>query len=349
MNVEERMRIRMQENDKVLLIPGQTDRSWDSSALRRVIEETGVKVADLAAAMGVAKQSMYTYVSGANTPSVRLLVALADYFALPTDVLLNRCSEEDLESIKRDYKSCFDVLVTAACSVYAEKAKTDELHVKDGCVPPYPLNLWLDIFGEGNVALCLKEQEEALEEAVDSLGEREKLCVRNFYREGMTLKEAGECVGVGPERARQIIAKGVRKLRHPARSKRIRYGKTLFEAEAQMIEQQKAEEYRKRIENTVSDASREKKRGPWPAYYYDPITAIGIGTHGRNLMLRNGIKTAGQLAVMFDSVKDMMSIRGMGRATLIEIAAALDLHTGGNEFTERAMDYFSKKKGESVV
>ncbi|WP_458788541.1 sigma-70 family RNA polymerase sigma factor [Priestia filamentosa] len=67
---------------------------------------------------------------------------------------------------------------------------------------------------------------EALEEALDSLAEREEMVVRLRWgldeQDPKTLEEVGRIFGVTRERVRQIEAKAIRKLRHPSRSQRLR-------------------------------------------------------------------------------------------------------------------------------
>lgn len=67
---------------------------------------------------------------------------------------------------------------------------------------------------------------EALEEALDSLTEREEMVVRLRWgldeQDPKTLEEVGRIFGVTRERVRQIEAKAIRKLRHPSRSQRLR-------------------------------------------------------------------------------------------------------------------------------
>lgn len=67
---------------------------------------------------------------------------------------------------------------------------------------------------------------EALEEALDSLTEREEMVVRLRWgldeQDSKTLEEVGKMFGVTRERVRQIEAKALRKLRHPSRSQKLR-------------------------------------------------------------------------------------------------------------------------------
>lgn len=57
---------------------------------------------------------------------------------------------------------------------------------------------------------------------VDELPEKEAEAIRARYRDGLTLKETGERLGVNTEGARQWEVKGLRELRKSSRAKRIR-------------------------------------------------------------------------------------------------------------------------------
>lgn len=64
--------------------------------------------------------------------------------------------------------------------------------------------------------------ERGLSDALETLTKKEKECVVMYYSDGLTLKQIGEIYGVGQERIRQIIAKALRKLRHPSRSRGLK-------------------------------------------------------------------------------------------------------------------------------
>ena len=57
---------------------------------------------------------------------------------------------------------------------------------------------------------------------VDELPEKEAEAIRARYRDGLTLKEIGERLGVNTEGARQRERKGLMMLRSTKRSKRLR-------------------------------------------------------------------------------------------------------------------------------
>ena len=57
---------------------------------------------------------------------------------------------------------------------------------------------------------------------VDELPEKQAEAIRARYRDGLTLKETGERLGVNIEGARQWERKGIRELRKPSKTKRLR-------------------------------------------------------------------------------------------------------------------------------
>lgn len=72
----------------------------------------------------------------------------------------------------------------------------------------------------------LEEIADVLWELLDTLTEREKACLAfryGLHGEALSESELSEKYGVAEERIRQILNKGIRKLRHPSRAKKLRY------------------------------------------------------------------------------------------------------------------------------
>ena len=95
--------------------------------------------------------------------------------------------------------------------------------------PAYPENLLADIgfevlFGQDSFEGLEADQTAGLDRVVSLLPAKEQELLRLRYREGQTLQQCGERFGFTRERARQILARAVRKLRHPSRAAFIRDG-----------------------------------------------------------------------------------------------------------------------------
>ena len=94
---------------------------------------------------------------------------------------------------------------------------------------PYPENLLADIgfhllFGNGEYTELNEEQMAGLSDALKTIRPREREMIRFRYEDHETFRAIGDRYGLSAERARQIIIKGVRKMRHPTRTVLIRNG-----------------------------------------------------------------------------------------------------------------------------
>lgn len=94
---------------------------------------------------------------------------------------------------------------------------------------PYPKNLLSDIglelvFGKPEYTSLNDDQMAGLAHALTTIREREQEMIRLRYEQKKTLQEIGDQYELSRERVRQIIAKGVRKLRHPSRTVYVRDG-----------------------------------------------------------------------------------------------------------------------------
>ena len=93
----------------------------------------------------------------------------------------------------------------------------------------YPENLITDIgleliFDKPEYIPLSDDQKAGLDQVIGTLLEREQKMIQLRYMEKQTLQEIGEHYGLSRERVRQVIAKGLRKLRHPSRIAFIRDG-----------------------------------------------------------------------------------------------------------------------------
>ncbi len=104
---------------------------------------------------------------------------------------------------------------------YQKKTAADKL--------PYPENLINDIgldyvFGKDEYTQLNGDQLAGLDHVLGTIRDRERDMIRLRYEEKKTLQTIGEQYNLSRERVRQIIAKGVRKLRHKTRTVYIREG-----------------------------------------------------------------------------------------------------------------------------
>ena len=202
-------------------------------------------------------------------------------------------------------------------------------------------------------------QEEGLRMVLDGLSERERECVYYYYKDGLTLEGVGEKYGVSRERIRQLLAKAVRKMRHPARRRLIDYGPDMVAEESEY--KKKREELDRLIavmdedERVLSERLRRvsearlllQENGMWyqgisvkegsgdakpSAIDYQPITmtpieAIDLSVRSYNCLKRRDLNTLG---LVMDAARsgELSKVRNLGRKSLEEVLNKIKVITG---------------------
>ena len=198
-----------------------------SENLRTLMSETKMSQEHIAKAIGLPKATLLSYLKGAK-PNIENVILIADYFAVPLDFLLGRCSKEQADSILNDYSKHFMSLRRASFeSYFYGRHKLPIEFYEDNYESPYPYNL-LDCinaaYGLGTYPIDWEvrpETRKGLEWALNTLLEREKAITLAYFENGKTLEEIASQYNLTRERIRQIILKSIRKLRHPAMKKAI--------------------------------------------------------------------------------------------------------------------------------
>lgn len=322
--------------------------SWNPQYLNRLCLECGACQEAIAKACDISISSLLNYLKGKTAPSMDAVIRLADYFAVPTDVILGRASEEDVREIYKDYSRHFMELRKAPYEAYLLRRYNDKLPVDleekelDYTVydAPYPYNLIQEVFQETVLAEMDDSHMAGLEKALSRLSEREKTYLLDMYRDGLNLGDISKKYGLTRERVRQITAKAVRKLRHPYYKQFILLGvdgvaerkevedmkESLKRREADLTEREEA------VKKTLDAIARftEKynvKQGEEEEHhsyiekevtYKTDIAELDLSVRAYNCLKRDGINTFGDLV---DRAKegDMLRIRNLGRRSLEEI------------------------------
>lgn len=351
---------------------------WNPEPLRKLMDEAGLSIDRLNEATGISKMSLFKYLRGENVPGLDNLMCLADYFAVPMDYLVGRCDLETAEAILKDYSSCFMQMRRGPWEGYLQGRN----HINRSLIAgnparsivesPWPYNLLDDIIcqrsknavfdedGEHWDSVLTDEQWEGLMYAIkNGLSERERKAINLYYERGLTLEEAGAEFGVTRERVRQMLAKSVRKLRHPVWRKLIEVGQEMAAEESEY--QKKREELDRK--NAVLDEdeailSERLKRlsearlllqanGMWyqgisvkegsgdakpSAIDYQPITmtpieAMDLSVRSYNCLKRRGLNTLG---LVMDVARngDLVHVRNLGRKSIEEVLNKIRVITG---------------------
>lgn len=184
----------------------------------------------------------------------------------------------------------------------------------------YPYNLAWEIFGDDQRFKELLP--EYLKEVVDTeLSEREAKCVHLRFIDLMNYEQIAKEFNVTRERIRQILAKAIRKLRHPHRSFKYlavqRYEYDKLQQENAMLKS-----YLSEIEKNLKLPSDEDPFVVLP-FFNTPVIEMDLSVRSYNCLVRRGnIKRYGDFQNY--KVSDFMKIRNLGQRSLEEILGKLD-------------------------
>ena len=332
------------ENAKI-----ENNYEWDPTALQNLVSSTGMSIKAFSDTIGVSDQSVYKYLRGEMNPGFESLIKIADYFAVPIDYLLGRCSFEQAQAILRDYSANFMALRRAPYEAYLSGRRPLGSRIDYRAESPWPYNLLDDVvkgFDENGCwdTVITDDQMEALNCAMDTLSQKEKESLLYYYSMGNTLEETGDYFGVTRERARQIIAKGLRKLRHPSRLNMIRQGYKAYVARKDVdtidreIEAKRAalelkirqldkmeKEYSKRELEYELRASPSGRSNDGKKIYF--IEDLDLSVRSYNCLRRANIQTVKQL---IQAIQDgeLDCIRSLGRKSIAEITAKVSAYIG---------------------
>jgi len=181
----------------------------------------------------------------------------------------------------------------------------------------YPFNLLYEIMGEDFEHPA--DVEGSLEYVIATeLMERERRCVSMRYRNGMTYEQIAKAEHITRERIRQIVARALRKLRHPSRAKYLKKGVAAMLLEQQQLSlKEEIYELKKLIGESaphivekISDRERQKKDNT-------PIEHLDLSVRSYNCLRRAGINTLGDIAKL--SCMELTRIRNLGKRSWDEI------------------------------
>jgi len=175
-----------------------------------------------------------------------------------------------------------------------------------------------EVYGES------KTWEDSLFEAIDTLTDREKTYITMRYglKDGrsLTYEEIGQQFGLTKERARQVVMKAIRKLKHPSR-KRMLLGATWQEAvqEAKAMGQKLLLEHsQERRKGMISQLTKDRKD---IESITPDIAQLNLPTRIHNALYRVGYHTIHHLEIENDN--ELFKCRNIGTKSLKYIREAI--------------------------
>lgn len=310
--------------------------------LRGLMQGAGVTLQALSDGTGLSMAAISGYLGGRCQPGLKALFALCDYFAVPLDFLTGRADEETARGVLECYNISFMMLRRASYEEYAHARRSLTFPGEGTYEAPWPYNLLNAITGEVSMAPLSQDQNDGMRAALESLSPRESAAVVDYYEYGLDVKKIGRKFHVSPERARQIIAKGVRKMAYPARKNMIIYGyegvqsmnlanvrrRELAEQAAELDKtEEELKERRDRLimRGVMLDEAertyRENRKPPAPGNPVPlsfPTAEMDLSVRAAHVLMRAELDTLGKI-ILAEKEGRLVRLRNMGRKTHQEV------------------------------
>lgn len=306
---------------------------WEPRRLILLRKKSGLSERSLCGLADISLGALRNYEKGANVPNLDSIARLSVVLNVPSDYFLGLLSPEQEKNILANYFESFEnykkTLLEHSGRMIGE-SKLSSLLTRQ--ITPWPYNIVEDIVGEKEKLTypLTDDQMKGLEAVIEGLdacgpvnynGSKAKYFVLSHYRDGVKFSDLGIQYGVTRERARQIVARAIRYLRHRSNIELIKYGyegsacrrkeKDLAKFDQQLAVKEKLlrirdEEIRKKHSTAIDDILA------------TPLDDLKFSVRTYNCLTRAGIRL---LSDIIDWAKEnkLSSIRGLGMKSYQEI------------------------------
>ena len=141
------------------------------------------------------------------------------------------------------------------------------------------------------------DQMKGLQYAVSQMKVRDSMILLCRYEDKMTYKEIGERFSISGERVQQLVAKGLRKLRHPMRYSYIVWG---YDTYNQMLAEKRKQ---------VARLKKEDIEKSGDDILQIDLAALQLSIKTWNILNRIGIHTIGELINVLEKGQEELQIR----------------------------------------
>ena len=307
--------------------------------LIKLVNESPYSQKEIADGLGIAQCTLTGWLHRDLGMTTESLVAVADYFGVSLDYLTGRKENPEEEIGPEDMKA----RMRESYEIYLKEIRGKQyMDKKPVYLAPWPYNLLDEIFHPYE-----KEPPEDIEDrvnkALESLAPREAQAILAYYKDEGTLEDVAKKFSVTRERIRQIIMKGVRKLRHPSRLKIIEYSDEELALKRE-IASEKAEleetlaELREKVQKLraagadVSVPGNVEEELNMNGVPVEEITLedLEVSVRTFNCLKRANVNTVGDIEELIKAkgTFGLLRVRNLGRKSVDEIFFKLKYVTG---------------------
>ena len=201
----------------------------------------------------------------------------------------------------------------------------------------WPQNLIFAIFGRDSLEDCRVAEDwmGSLEYILmELIPDDEERALRYRYQEGLSYKEVGEKVGSDRNKAKQKIAWGIRRIRHPRRAKYLLNGvEEIYTERYEYVRESRFNEgYWIGFKHGALGEMAPEFTNPYREHndltkmpiMMASVSYLQLSTRLHNGLMRANIKTIGEL--LTKSRRDILKIRNVGRRSVDELEEKLMQH-----------------------
>ena len=312
---------------------------FDPTVFKQLMKKSHMGITETAQALNITQKTLRMYLDGQTQPSLGAVIRMSDFYAVPIDVLLGRCTQEQFDNVISNYEESFMTLRRMSfekylCAIHKKSEKNHFHNCKQKNELPYPYNLISAIRGDEPIDFPLNQNNiNALNDALAGLYEREELVLKKHYKQGLSLAEIAEFYNVTRERIRQIIKSALRKLGQPETLTPILKRFHSFEEIDKYAKEQMTliDKKQQALKQLITSASNEITSCPKPepsvlsAMMDVPITNLPLSVRAFNRLKQNDIKTMGAILMKLnDDPASLYKLRNMGQKTYDDILIMLD-------------------------
>ena len=316
--------------------PYTTTYTLNKELLKKLVKQSGGSIDDISEKIGISRGALVHYMQGFATPGLKSLIQISTYFEVPIDILIGLHTEEEYAELLKGNAEFMAKCKKRAYEDYLIKLKStaypDGTKAPNDYIATYPYNLLDCLFQEPWTVYLDEDHLRGLNLAMQVLSPREMTCIHLYFEEGLTLEQCGRELKLTRERIRQIVAKALRKLRHPARMKLILNGvngaeiQKLIEQEKEIVKRKMALEEKFKEVEQMKYKLQEELDG-YKAYelalspqriLIDKLDTLDLSVRSYNCLLRSNCDTVASIIELMENGK-IFRVRNLGKKSIAEI------------------------------
>lgn len=309
-----------------------------SERLKKLREQFGYSQAKVAESANICLASV-SKAESSSPIGIESIKALANFYGVSIDYICGVTDEIDVTDRAKFIKKYSYERYLVKCNRKDDEKKP----IVGEYRPVWPYNLLDKLVGDTWSKPLSNDQIDGLNYAIESLSDREKYCVKEYFLEEKSMKDIGCHYDVTYERIRQILHKALRKLRSPDRFKYVRYGFKGY----WVVDQTRKEELRKKhLQILIHQNERMEKKldvteendEEMEKLLSISLIELNLSVRSYNCLYRWKYMGGPEINTLYDLTRvtgqELMSCRNIGMKSFKEIEAKLAEY--GLKFKEEA-------------